>query len=85
MPRYFFNIIDGHSSIDDIGTELVDIYSAHEESIRLAGGILREMGGKFWNGTQWRVEVTDENGTILFKLHFSAEEASLPIDRPNPS
>ncbi|WP_428978025.1 DUF6894 family protein [Lichenibacterium ramalinae] len=85
MPRYFFNIIDGYSSLDDRGTELRDIYEAHEASIRLSGEILREMGGKFWNGTQWKLEVTDEKGAILFTLRFSAEEAPLPIKRPKAS
>ncbi len=74
MPRYFFNVYDGYSSLDQDGTELPDIYTAQNEAIRLSGEILREEGGKFWNGTEWKLEVTDVSGAVLFVLHFSAHE-----------
>ena len=32
------------------------------------------MGGKFWDGTDWKLEVADEHGQVLFVLRFSAEE-----------
>jgi len=32
------------------------------------------MGAKFWNSTEWRLEVADERGWALFVLRFSAEE-----------
>ena len=74
MPRYFFHIIDGHSSRDDTGTELPDIYKAQAEAIKVSGAVIRDMGAKFWDGTSWKMEVTDELGQKLFTLHFSAEE-----------
>ena len=74
MPRYFFNVYDGYSSLDQDGTELPDIYTAQNEAIHLSGEILREEGGKFWNGTEWKLEVTDANRVVLFVLHFSAHE-----------
>ena len=74
MPRYFFNVYDGYSSLDKDGTELSGIYTAQNEAIRLSGEILREEGGKFWNGTEWKLEVTDVSGAVLFILRFSAHE-----------
>jgi hypothetical protein len=74
MPRYFFHVIDGTDVRDEDGTELPDIYVAQTEAIRLTGEILRDMGGRFWNGTEWRLEVSDQQGRVLFVLHFSAEE-----------
>ena len=74
MPRYFFNVHDGSSTIDNEGTELPDIFAAQEEAIHLSGELLREMGGKFWNGEEWSLDVTDETGRILFTLRFTAEE-----------
>jgi hypothetical protein len=74
MPRYFFHVHDGSSTRDNEGTELPDIFAAQEEAILLSGELLREMGGKFWNGEEWSLEVTDEAGRILFILRFSAEE-----------
>jgi hypothetical protein len=54
--------------------------AAHEQAIHMSGEILRDMGGKFWNGTEWKLEVTDKDGQILFALRFSAEEQFTPTD-----
>ena len=77
MPRYFFDVYDGFSTKDTEGTDLSDIFEAQEESIRLSGELLREMGGKFWNGTEWRLEVTDETGRVFFILRFSADKGTI--------
>jgi hypothetical protein len=74
MPRYFFHVHDGSSTRDGEGTELPDIYAAQEQAILLSGELLREVGGKFWDGETWSLEVTDEAGRTLFILRFSAEE-----------
>jgi hypothetical protein len=83
MPRYFFNIYDGYDVPDQDGMELQDIYVAQAQSIRMSGEILREMAAKSWDGTEWRLEVTDESGTVLFILRFSAEERHL-LPEPTP-
>lgn len=70
MPRFFFHLKDGYSVRDDEGTELPDIYTAQAEAIRMSGEILRDMGAKFWNGTEWSLEVAE----VLFVLRFSAEK-----------
>jgi hypothetical protein len=80
MPRYFFHVIDGYTARDTDGTELRDIYAAQEQAIQMSGEILRDMGGKFWNGTEWKLEVADEQGQILFALRFSAEERPILTD-----
>ena len=75
MPLYYFHVYDGYSKLDTDGTELPDIYTAQDEAIRLSGEILREEAGKFWNNTDWRLEVTDASGAVLFVLRFSAHES----------
>ena len=77
MPRYFFHVYDGFSTKDIEGTKLPDIFLAQEEAIRLSGELLREMGGKFWNGTEWSLEVTDQGGLVLFRLRFSADKGTI--------
>ena len=74
MPRYFFHVQDGYSIPDAEGTELLDVYTAQAQAIVLSGELLRDMGGEFWNGTEWRMEVADEQGRVLFILRFSATE-----------
>jgi hypothetical protein len=74
MPRYFFHVHDGTSDPDLEGTELPDIYAAQAEAIRASGEMLSDLGAKFWNGAEWKMEVRDETGRHLFTLRFSAEE-----------
>ena len=73
MPRYFFNIHDGKNVIDHEGTELRDLDEAKSDAVHLAGHSIADMGDKFWTkGEEWRLEVTDSSGTVLFALKFSA-------------
>lgn len=72
MARYFFHLRDGQYISDTEGTELPDIRSAQREAVKFAGGLLRDNADKFWNGEDWRFEVTDGTGLVLFTLHFSA-------------
>ena len=74
MPRYFFNVYDGTSAPDAEGTECADIYVAQAEALRMSGEIMRDLGTRFWGGSEWRLEVTDTAGRILFIIRFSAEE-----------
>lgn len=82
MPRYFFHVTDGYSTRDTDGTELPDIYAAQDQAIRTSGEILRDMGAKFWDGTEWKLEVADEQGQVLFILRFSAEERPTFLELP---
>jgi hypothetical protein len=84
MPRYFFDVQDGYSFRDEMGTELPDIYTAQAQAIRMSGEILSDIGARFWNGAEWKLEVTDDQGRILFTLRFSAEEQAI-LEDPPPS
>ncbi len=77
MPLYFFDIHDGLFDPDPEGTELPDIYAAQAEAIRASGEMLRDLGAKFWNGTEWKMVVKDETSRPLFTLRFSATEHQL--------
>jgi hypothetical protein len=74
MPRYFFNVTDRRVTLDNVGTMLPDTYAAHHEAVRASGGMIRDMGGRFWDEKEWMMEVSDEGGQALFALRFSAEE-----------
>jgi hypothetical protein len=80
MPRYFFHIHDGHSIRDLEGSELSDIYVAQAEAVRLSGALLRDLGAKFWDEKDWKLEVTDGLDQALFILTFSVEERSILIN-----
>lgn len=76
MPLYFFHVYDGASVpvLDELGTDLPDVYAAQTQAIRTSGEILRDMGARFWDGGLWRMEIANDRGVVLFVLRFSAEE-----------
>lgn len=74
MPVYFFHVDNGSLSPDQDGTELPDVEAARAEAVALAGALLRELDGEFWaHGRRWTMHVTDDQGRLLFSLHFGAE------------
>jgi hypothetical protein len=73
MPRYYFNIHDGKDIFDDTGTELPDDDRAKTEAVRLAGGLLKDLGSDFWTGSDWLLRVLTEDGRNVCELTFSAK------------
>jgi hypothetical protein len=79
MPRYYFHFEIGEILHDDIGQELPDIAAAQHEALRATSDFMR--GGaratvNLWNGTPWRVWVTDKpngEGETFVTLRFSAD------------
>jgi hypothetical protein len=83
MPRFHFNVYDGVDAPDCDGTELPDWDTAREEAIRLSGELLRDSAKQMALGEDWRMEVTDETGLILFRLDFTVMGSSaLPGLKP---
>ena len=78
VPKFFFHVHDGQPVRDTEGTELSNIYEAQAEAVKLSGELLREFGGKFWDGHLWSVDVVDEQGQALFTLSFTAVEHATP-------
>jgi hypothetical protein len=74
VPRYFFNVRDGKDILDTQGTVLPSVAEARDQAIRSAGEMIRSDGETVWNGSDWRMDVTDEAGDRLFTLRFSADD-----------
>lgn len=72
MPIYHFNLQDGQSYPDVAGSEYPDLDAARTEAVRRSGVLLRDNATSFWGGNGWKLIVTDQNGMILFTLHFLA-------------
>lgn len=71
MPRYFFHSEDGRLEHDAVGTELADTASARLEAVRFAGALLKDRAQALWEGTRWRLLVTDESALILFTVEVN--------------
>jgi hypothetical protein len=99
VPRYFFHISDSVIYPDEEGSDLPDIAAARIEAVSVAGTMLRDHAGNFWETGEWRVVVTDEARVVLFSICCQALAAPTPafiyapktgptpfyVGRPKPS
>ncbi|NKM89359.1 hypothetical protein GFL54_35210 [Rhizobium laguerreae] len=72
MARYFFNVHDGISIPDTVGSEHPDLQSARREAVetiaeRLRGALLNKS-----DVSAWLMNVTDEQGVTVIVLSFTA-------------
>jgi len=78
--RYFFNLHDGISLPDTVGSDHPDLSSPRSEAVetiaeRLKGVLLKEA-----DVSSWLMNVTDEHGFTVMVLSFSA--AVQIVDQP---
>ena len=76
MPRYFFDFKRDNQSPDMVCVDLPDLAAARAEAVRTMGQDLKDAPEAFWNDERWQVEVSDDNGVVLFTLHSAATHAS---------
>jgi hypothetical protein len=74
VPRYFFHVKDGKDIRDHEGTELAGVAEARDQAIKAAGEMIKHHGDTVWNGSEWRMNVTDEAGSPVFTLRFAADD-----------
>ena len=67
MPRYFFDLYDHQTIIDDHGIELSDIGAASAEAVRLLADIAKEFMPKGATEQEFAVHVRRESGAIVLK------------------
>jgi hypothetical protein len=79
MPVYHFNVQDGSNIPDRDGTDLPNLWAARREGVMLAGRVLLDGADKFWEGSDWHVEVMNASETILFRLDFTATDAPILV------
>lgn len=64
--RYFFNLAGAIDDPDQQGFDLPDISEARIQAVRFAGEYLRDRPEVVWLGDEFRIEVTDSEGVVLF-------------------
>jgi hypothetical protein len=78
VPRYFFNVRNGHSTDDPRGAQLNNLQAARLEAIHRFGQFMSEHPEEFDRGHDWRMEVTDGDGLMLFRLDLDLLLISSP-------
>jgi hypothetical protein len=60
---------------DTLTVESADQTALRIQVAQFVGELLKEHAGKIWADEDWRVDVTDNNGLILYVMHISAVQA----------
>ena len=68
MPRYFFNHAGDGYPPDDEGLDLPDLGAARIEATCFAAERLRDRPQYAWDDMDFRIEVTDGDGLLLFTI-----------------
>ena len=83
MPRYFFDLYNDVSVIDDEGQEFADLQTAKEEAAKqvrkLIGGLVAE-NGKI--DLLHYLQLRDENGNVVHRIEFDEAVTFLRDGRP---
>ena len=83
MPRYHFNVYDGVTALDGEGTQLDGPLQARREGMRLASELMRSEANCPRIGEEWRIEVTDGRGMILFQIDVMLNDSpATHLERP---
>jgi len=59
-----------------IVVEREDIAELRIEMARFVGELLRDHAAQLWLDQDWRVDVTDDRGLILFVMHISVSDTA---------
>lgn len=71
MPRFFFDIENGESQRDEIGTDLKDLKAARAAAIQLSGEMMRDTPEGLNETGAWRCQVRDGGGSTVFVLRVN--------------
>ena len=71
MPRYAFTVQNSKAEPDSTELDLTGPQEARSMAMAEAGEMLRDHQTKAWPAPDWRVEVTDQQGTTLCRITVS--------------
>ena len=72
MAFYHFEVrTPSHVMITE-GAEFADGTAARVEAAKRVGSLLHDHAGQLWVDQDWQMDVTDDNGLILYVIQISA-------------
>lgn len=78
--RYYFNIRDGSTMLDEEGIEFNEMNEVKTEALQSSADMLKGLNGEhFWSGDPWLLWVTDApngGGNTVLTLTFSSRLAA---------
>ena len=81
MARYFFQVRTETHVMHSDGVELEDLEAARVEAAVQIGALLQEHAAQLWVDEDWQMDVTNEQGLILFIIQVSAMKTAATAPR----
>ena len=82
MPEYNIELRTQERIWETISVEKTDLPALRVEVAAFVGEVLKDHADKIWEDREWRIDVTDEHGLILFVMHlFVTDSAALAAPR----
>lgn len=76
MARYNIELRTVDRVWDTVSVETEDVEGLRIELAQFVGELLREHAREIWEDRDWRVDVTDEVGLILYAMNISATDTA---------
>lgn len=83
MPKFHIELRTAGQVWETLMVDRPDHDAVRIEMAKFVGELLKDHAGKIWADEDWRVDVTDECGLILYVMHISASDspATMPLRR----
>lgn len=76
MERYHIELRAADRVWETLDVEMADLDALRIEMARFVGELLRDHASQVWKDQDWRVDVTDETGLILYVMHIFATDSA---------
>ena len=83
MARYSIELRTAGQVWETVPVDTANIPDLRTELAKFVGELLKDHAEKIWADEDWRVDVTDATGLILYVIHISATDsaATIPLRR----
>lgn len=83
MPLYHINVRTESHIATSVEVDRDDLKALRIEMARFVGELLRDHAELIWADQDWRIDVTDEAGLILYVIDIGASDtaATMPLKR----
>ena len=81
MPRYYFDLTGDVDRPDPAGTELHDLARAKHDAFLRGAALLSAQDPERPFDEDWRLDVTNEHGFVLFRLDVTTDTVPTSSDQ----
>ena len=78
MARYNIELRTETHVSETLEVEMEDLTALRMEVARFVGEMLKDHAGQIWVDQDWRIDVTDERGLILYVMQLQAMCSPVP-------